>query len=99
MGEMACDIPLIISHHPDSEWLANFHDLRFYDVPVSTDDKHAAEQIQPRLRCDHQVNLVVLARTCRFLSTDLSAPIPTESSTFTIRHCRRSSGHALPPIL
>jgi formyltetrahydrofolate deformylase len=59
---MACDIALIISSHADSEWLANFHDLRFQYVPASAADKRAAEQIQLRLLCDHEVNSVVLAR-------------------------------------
>ena len=46
IGELACDIPLIISNHPDNQRLAEFYGIPYFVVPVSKDSKREAEQKQ-----------------------------------------------------
>ena len=45
-GELACDIPLIISNHPDARRLSEFHQVPFYFVPIEPDRKAEAERRQ-----------------------------------------------------
>src|SRR5580692_11037856 len=42
-GELACEIPLIISNHPDNQAIADFYKIPYSVVPVAKDDKNAAE--------------------------------------------------------
>ena len=67
-GELACDIPLIVSNHPDADRWAGFYGIPFHVVPVGPDDKAAAEQRQLGLLREHAVDLVVLARYMQVLS-------------------------------
>src|SRR2546427_686751 len=43
-GELACEIPLILSNHEDARRLAEFHGIPFHFEPVS--DKETAERHQ-----------------------------------------------------
>src|ERR1700739_380150 len=43
-GELACDIPLIISNHADNQPLANFYKIPYAIVPVAKEHKQHAEQ-------------------------------------------------------
>ena len=67
-GELACDIPLIISNHRDTERLAEFHGIPFYYIPVSKDTKAEAEAEQFALFDEHEIDLIVLARYMQILS-------------------------------
>ena len=75
-GELQCDIPLIISNHPDNRRLAEFYGIPFYCVEVGKDNKAAAEAEQMRLIDEHRVDLVVLARYMQVLSADFVARYP-----------------------
>jgi len=76
VGELACEIPLIISNHPDAQALASFYQVPFHYVPVAGGDKRLAEQLQLQLLRDHQVDVVVLARYMQILSSDFIAAYP-----------------------
>lgn len=76
IGELACDIPLVISNHPDAQRLAEFYHIPFYYIPVRGDNKVEAEQQQLELLHDHAVDLVVLARYMQILSADFVAQYP-----------------------
>src|ERR1035437_2204068 len=43
-GELACDIPLIISNHPDNQAIAEFYKVPYAIVPVTKDNKSQAEE-------------------------------------------------------
>jgi len=75
-GELACDIPLIISNHPDARPLAEFHGIPFYYIPVTKEKKAAAEAEQLALLERHDVDLVVLARYMQILSPEFVARYP-----------------------
>ena len=67
-GELACDIPLVISNHPDAEKWAGFYGIPFHVVPVGKADKAESEAKQLDLLQQHDVDLVVLARYMQVLS-------------------------------
>ncbi|MCG2635155.1 MAG: formyltetrahydrofolate deformylase [Gammaproteobacteria bacterium] len=67
-GELACDIPLIISNHSGAAPLAEFHGIPFHHIPVTAETKAAAESKQLTLLDENRVDLVVLARYMQILS-------------------------------
>lgn len=69
-GELYCEIPLIVSNHPDTHWLAEAYKVPFQHVPVSKDNKAEAEQQQQALLAQHGVDFVVLARYMQVLSPE-----------------------------
>lgn len=69
-GELACEIPLIISNHPDSQAAADFYKIPYAIVPVSRDNKQAAEEKIQALIKEHQPDFMVLARYMQILSND-----------------------------
>lgn len=73
-GELACDIPLIISNHRKAEAMAGFHGIPFHCIP--TTDKAAAERVQLDLLAANDVELVVLARYMQILSAEFVACFP-----------------------
>jgi formyltetrahydrofolate deformylase len=68
-GEMPCELTSVISNHADAEALAAFHDVPFHHVPVLADMRDEAEATQLALLDAQQVDLVVLARYMRILSS------------------------------
>lgn len=75
-GELACDIPLIISNHPDTARLADFYQIPFHVIPVTKDTKAEAEAQQFALLDQHNIDLIVLARYMQVLSADFVARYP-----------------------
>ena len=75
-GELACDIPLIVSNHPDARPLAEFHGIPFYYIPVTKEKKREAEAEQLALLERHDVDLVVLARYMQILSPEFVERYP-----------------------
>ena len=69
-GELATDIPLIISNHPDLEPVAGQFDIPFHHLPVTKETKAAQEAKALQLLDDANVDLVVLARYMQILSDD-----------------------------
>ncbi len=78
-GELRCDIPVIISNHPDNQRIADFYRVPYAVVPVAKDSKREAEQKQLALVREHQCNLVVLARYMQVLSTEFTAAIGSQN--------------------
>jgi formyltetrahydrofolate deformylase len=76
VGELNCDIPLIISNHADNQPVADFYQIPFVVVPVSKENKHAAEQKQIALIRKHQADFTVLARYMQVLSHEFVATFP-----------------------
>lgn len=75
-GELPCDIPLIISNHPDTKPWADFYNVPFVHIPISSDTKAMTEARQIELLREHDVDLVVLARYMQVLSDDFVATFP-----------------------
>jgi formyltetrahydrofolate deformylase len=75
-GELACEIPAIISNHPDNQAIADFYHLPYFVVPVSSTDKRAAEQKILSLLRQHSPDFIVLARYMQILSTQFVGEYP-----------------------
>ncbi|NLW05763.1 MAG: formyltetrahydrofolate deformylase, partial [Pseudomonadaceae bacterium] len=61
-GELACDIPLVISNHNDLRELVEWHGIPYVHVPVNKDNKAEAYAEVERLIDEAQADCVVLAR-------------------------------------
>jgi formyltetrahydrofolate deformylase len=70
IGELHCDIPMVISNHPDAEPLARAAGIAFHHTPVTPDNRAAAEHRQFQLLDDGGIDLVVLARYMQVLSSE-----------------------------
>jgi formyltetrahydrofolate deformylase len=75
-GELACEIPLIISNHPDSQPIADFYGVPFHVVSVPKNNKHAAERQILELLANHKPDFMVLARYMQVLSHEFVAHYP-----------------------
>jgi formyltetrahydrofolate deformylase len=69
-GELRCEIPLIISNHPDNQRIADFYRVPYFVIPVTKENKRDAERKQIALVRENDCNLVVLARYMQVLSTE-----------------------------
>jgi len=68
LGELACEIPVIVSNHRAVENLAAFYGIPFEHVPVTAATRAEAEARHFELLQRHGVELVVLARYMQILS-------------------------------
>jgi formyltetrahydrofolate deformylase len=59
-GELACDIPLIISNHPDNQPIAGFYGIPYITVPVPKESKLRAEEEILGLLQQHDPDFMVL---------------------------------------
>ena len=78
-GELRCEIPLIISNHPDNQRIADFYRVPYFVVPLTKDNKRTAEQKQIELVREHRCNLVVLARYMQVLSNEFIQELGSEN--------------------
>ena len=76
-GELHCDIPLVVSNHHEAEPLARFYGVEFAHVPVSVQNRAAAEEHQLRLLEEHGIDLIVMARYMQVLSPDFIKRYPS----------------------
>ncbi len=75
-GELACEIPLVISNHRDTESLVKFYGIDFHYIEVNKNNKSQAEATQLKLLDDYQIDLIVLARYMQILSPDFVTRYP-----------------------
>jgi formyltetrahydrofolate deformylase len=75
-GELACDIPLIISNHRDTERLAGFYGIPFHHIEVTKENKAEAEAKQFALFDRYEIDLIVLARYMQILSPEFVKRYP-----------------------
>jgi formyltetrahydrofolate deformylase len=75
-GELACDIPCVVSNHPDNQPIADFYNIPFFLVPVEKDSKQASEQQLLGLLDRHKIDFIVLARYMQVLSNDFVNAYP-----------------------
>jgi formyltetrahydrofolate deformylase len=70
MGDLAIDIPVVISNHPNFEKLTNSYDTPFYCLPITPETKQAQEKQVIDIIADLNIDLIVLARYMQILSAD-----------------------------
>ena len=71
LGQLALDVPLIVSNHPDAEWLAQAADIEYLHLPVTSANKADQEQRVVREIEKHDIDFVVLARYMQIISQTL----------------------------
>lgn len=94
-GELYCDIPLIISNHPDTHWLAEAYKIPFQHIPVSKENKPEAEAQQRALMTAHHVDFIVLARYMQVLSPEFMSHYPNR--IINIHHSFLPAFHGAKP--
>ena len=67
-GELAIDVPVVISNHADHAEVAEWFGVEFVHLPVTADTKPEQERAMQQALEDHGVTLVVLARYMQILS-------------------------------
>jgi formyltetrahydrofolate deformylase len=75
-GELACDIPLIISNHPDNQPIADFYKIPYRVISIRKDNKQQAEEEIHSLIDMHNADFMVLARYMQILSNDFANRYP-----------------------
>ena len=83
-GELACEVAMVVSNHPDAESIAKHFGVPFHHVPVTAETKAAAEERATQIMTDAGIDLVVLARYMQILSSDFVAR--WESRIINIHH-------------
>lgn len=76
IGELRCEIMMIVSNHEDTRALTEFYDVPFHYVPVATANKSEGERKQLELLEENHIDLVVLARYMQILSEEFTARYP-----------------------
>ena len=75
-GELACEIPLIISNHPDLETVARQYGIRYELFPIDRHNKAEQEERELALIEELRIDLVVLARYMQILSSEMVSALP-----------------------
>jgi formyltetrahydrofolate deformylase len=77
-GELACEIALIVSNHPDAKRHADFYGIAYHHVPITKESKEEAEARELSLLRSNNIDLIVLARYMQVLSGDFIARYPQQ---------------------
>jgi formyltetrahydrofolate deformylase len=77
-GELACDIPLIISNHADNRPIAEFYKIPYAIVSVAKENKLQAEAQIHSLIEQHRPDFMVLARYMQILSDQFVNKYPQQ---------------------
>jgi formyltetrahydrofolate deformylase len=75
-GELACEIPVIVSNHRAVERLAGFYGIPFELIEITPETKSEAEARQLALLAEKKIDLVVLARYMQILTPEFVARYP-----------------------
>jgi formyltetrahydrofolate deformylase len=75
-GELRCEIPLIVSNHPDLGPLAGQFGVDFRVFPITAETKREQEDRELELLEQYRVDLIVLARYMQIVSQEFVAHHP-----------------------
>ena len=76
LGELACEIPLVISNHPDLKATADQYGIPYHVIPISKENRLEQEALEHGLLERERIDLVVLARYMQVLSNDFIERYP-----------------------
>ena len=94
-GELHCELPIILSNHEDTRWLADAYQIPFQYVSVSKDDKAETERLQRAILQDLHIDFIVLARYMQVLSPDFLRHYPNR--IINIHHSFLPAFHGAKP--
>jgi len=75
-GELAADLRVVISNHPDHEGICAHMGVPYVHLPVTTETKQQQERLALDVLADHAIELVVMARYMQILSDRFIAEHP-----------------------
>ncbi len=75
-GELRCEIPLIVSNHPDLEPIAKHFGIAYHVFPITPETKATQEARELELLRAEAIDLVVLARYMQVLSPRVLEAFP-----------------------
>lgn len=75
-GELRCEIPLIVSNHPDLEAIAKHFGIDYHLFPITPETKHTQEEREISLLREKGIDLVVMARYMQILSDVMIKAFP-----------------------
>ncbi len=75
-GELRCEIPLIVSNHPDLEPIAKQFGIDYHVFRISSETKQEQEKREIELLRDQGIDLVVMARYMQILSEQMISAFP-----------------------
>ncbi len=77
-GELAVEIPFILSNHLDLQAIADQFEIPFHHIALSETNKQASEKAQLALLKENRIDFVVLARYMQIISGKLIADFPNK---------------------
>ena len=77
-GHFACQIPLIISNHPDAKPIAEHFGIRYEVFPITPDNKKEQEQKELAVLQEENIDCVALARYHQILTKDFIQHFPNK---------------------
>jgi formyltetrahydrofolate deformylase len=78
MGELNCDIPLIISNHEDLRYLADVFRIPYHVFPITKENKREQEAKEIALLREQNIDLIVMARYMQVLTDEMIATFPNQ---------------------
>ena len=78
IGELDCEIPLIISNHEDQRYLAEGFGIPYYCFPITKATKAEQEEKEIALLKEHNIDLIVMARYMQILSDKFIGSFPQQ---------------------
>ena len=75
-GEWHCEIPLIVSNHPDLQHVADRFGIPYYVFPITKENKAEQEQREMELLAEHNISTIVLARYMQIISDRMIESYP-----------------------
>lgn len=94
-NELNCEIPLIVSNHADTRWMAKAYGIPFQHVEIAKDVKVEAERDQLALLRHHRIDFIVLARYMQVLSPSFISHYPNR--IINIHHSFLPAFHGARP--
>ncbi|MCZ6463447.1 MAG: formyltetrahydrofolate deformylase [Proteobacteria bacterium] len=76
-GELRCEIPLIVSNHPDLKNVADQFGVEFHAFPITVENKRDQEEREVELLNERGIDLVVMARYMQILTTEFIERFPS----------------------
>jgi formyltetrahydrofolate deformylase len=77
-GELACEVPLLISNHAEAQRQADFYGIPLHVIAVSKENKLEAENAQLHLLRQAEIDVIVLARYMQVLSGNFIRSYPQQ---------------------
>jgi len=75
-GELKCNIPLIISNHPDMENIAKFFNCKYYVIEKTPENKISQEMKEAELLEKFKIDTIILAKYMQILSPNFIENYP-----------------------